>query len=923
MAIIENWYIENTQNYPLTINDIATSITLQPVGQYGYKVDALLVGNNTAEVIGSSDVIRNLVNQGFILSDYVHSHDDFSILSHTHYGLDVLTTGSSSDASSLHTHSNLVSSVDFNEMVDSIVEEYVSNLDETYVRKDGSINQLSDISFSGEEISVAVNKAHDKDHNILEHIDGDYPFTILNLKKLFDGSNADCLHTHNGSGGSFEGEHNDLDGLQGGYSDQYYHLSFSDYSWISNIEVTSDEINQALDGIGSSVTSNNLTLLTDGSNADSLHTHLGLILDHNLMNGLQGGTFLNPSADPEYYHLDYEQYISLIGGPSVNADMYHTHDFPSTAYEIPLGEACDGDWTDGLFGWTEETLTSCAIDDINEILSSLAPPPAPDLDNIDIDTLVGVSGSLSFDSTHPIAEDTYYGVDGNVELSTVPVDGIFTRSGNRAGIINTSTDIVGTLNEDVAAHEYSYPANAFGSGNLGELKLEVNGVILRTIDLSTAGAIDDGTSTSGFTISSASPCEFANGDPFIQFQYRTGSYRIDSSDMRLGWNYSRVIHTIGGSDTVTNYIDWVVDGNSVSTAFSGVVFDNLIMTGSSYLSGVRYYTGGVADYDITIDNGQRNTYITYNAISFSKINGSMNSLSFLATGGNELQPTVISNRIFTVNSGIRLLNDYIANRTNINRTVQSDVNSGYVYIYNILMDDLISGASGEDDSSEGFVAEGYRLTSDLDITDISYSSGPQGGPSAYTWNSIESLVGISSAYNDGLLQCNGRLSYPNNTSDNNVSNGDFRNVSDGGSIVYGYNGNPNYSSASGERVYLRYFYDSFSRQNFNFNLTTTNTNFVTASNIGSLSGNNVACEVLAPNTTSDGVSVEWKDMVTAYTSDIAIGAYAGTYGSSIPSNWGVTIGTKSTATSGNVIVLRITAPSSWTGTISNIECNFL
>jgi hypothetical protein len=102
-------------------------------------------------------------------------------------------------------------------------------------------------------------------------------------------------------------------------------------------------------------------------------------------------------------------------------------------------------------------------------------------------------------------------------------------------------------------------------------------------------------------------------------------------------------------------------------------------------------------------------------------------------------------------------------------------------------------------------------------------------------------------------------------------------------------------------------------------VTCTDTTFVAASNRGSLIGNNVTLEIVAPNiTVNDSNIVEWKDCVTPYTIDADIGAYAATYGEVIPTNWGITLGTKSTANSSYVVVIRITAPATWTGNISNI-----
>ena len=583
------------------------------------------------------------------------------------------------------------------------------------------------------------------------------------------------------------------------------------------------------------------------------------------------------------------------------------------AGDLELGTPTDGSWADGLFSsWTSSTWTNDAIDDINEVLSSLAPSPAPDLDDVDVDTN-GENGKLSFDGSNPIAEDTYYAVTGIGSRPAVTVDNAFNDSGDRAGIIGLNTDVTGTLNEDVdegaGSPTAAYPANAFGDADQGNLILELNGVTERTIDLSTAGAVDDGSATTGFDISDHSSVSFPNGDPFTQFQYRTGSWRVDSSDMRLGWNYVRIRHEkTAGVFTDTNYVDWVVDGNAAATTFSGETLDNLSMSGASTLSGVTYHTSGDADYDVVIDNGQRNTYIETNAITFSTTRCSVSSLSFSATGGNELATTTITNRTVTVSTG-RILNQTIEVQTSVDRTTNSTLSSTNKTISGLLVDTYISGASGQDNNSESFNAEGYRQTSDISLTDTGFGSGPGNGTA--DWTSSTSITTGGAGYNDGLLQYNGRLYYPTN----GANGGNF------GGITNGPAGNPDYSSASGDRVYLRYFYDSSPRQNFVFNISVSSTTFVSVAT--GPSGNNVTAEILAPNTTQDGVgTIEWKDMVTSYTDDDSIGAYNASGGATIPTDWGVTLGTRSTSTSGYVIVVRITASSSWSGYINSIEVSF-
>ncbi len=262
MALVENWFVQNTYTIPLTIDDIITPVTIG----VGITEDLLLFGSNTPENISASAILRNLVTAGRMTSDYLHTHDEFSFTSHTHSGLDILTGGLLSDADGLHTHGSLTSVSEVNTLIGSAISDFD---DSAYVVKAGSINQLSDIISTGAVIEDTVSKAHDEVHTILEHADDDSPFLMSNYIKLVDGSNADCCHVH-----SFQTIqiHNDLTGLDGGTTDEYYHLTLFQHD-----------------------------TLTDGSNADSLHIH-----GHNNLQNIQGGT------TDEYYHLTEEE-NSLVG----------------------------------------------------------------------------------------------------------------------------------------------------------------------------------------------------------------------------------------------------------------------------------------------------------------------------------------------------------------------------------------------------------------------------------------------------------------------------------------------------------------------------------------------------------------------------------------------------------------------------------
>ena len=50
-----------------------------------------------------------------------------------------------------------------------------------------------------------------------------------------------------------------------------------------------------------------------------------------------------------------------------------------------------------------------------------------------------------------------------------------------------------------------------------------------------------------------------NGAEWYIFKHRTAKYKVDASDQETGWNYIRVIHTVGATDYETNYVEWIND----------------------------------------------------------------------------------------------------------------------------------------------------------------------------------------------------------------------------------------------------------------------------------------------------------------------------------------------------------------------------
>lgn len=594
-------------------------------------------------------------------------------------------------------------------------------------------------------------------------------------------------------------------------------------------------------------------------------------------------------ADPEN---DYD---------AVNYKTFKTLEDQVAGTAGQIGPAEDGTYTDGLFtDFVDTTPTGTAIDRFNEVLKGLSPSPAPDLSSIDFDDN-GTTAKLSFGSSNPITGYTNTPSDINTT---------FSNSGQTKGVFGDTTTINGTLADNVAGESDGSPylPNSFGNADQGDLKLEVNGAIEHTVDLTAFGS---GSSTngngSGFNLSATYPAKFESGQTLDIFKHRTGSWTVDPADQRPGYNTVRVIQTIDGTDYTTDQYSWVVDDAGTTTTFSSEELTGLSMTGSNQISGVTYHTSGTADYGIIISNAYRNTYSpSGSAISHSGSNCSASSQSLPAMT-TEADDVTITNKTVTI-TATRLLNESISLNTSVERTFNSlEATSPGASISGVLLD-ATSSSSGN--TSEDFNDEDYRLHTGLDLTDTTITN--------YSWDSSQSLTGADADHNTGLLISAGELTYPSNTSHiSGITDGNFTTPSNGPS------GNPNYSTASGTRTYIRYFYTSVSKSNFRLNVQANNSNFVDLTT--GVSGNNLTLEVYAPNTTVDnGGTVEWKDGMVSYNgNDGDKGCYASTYGDNPPTNWGMTLGTKNTSTSSGYIAVRITAAAGWTGSIDSIDLTWL
>ena len=101
--------------------------------------------------------------------------------------------------------------------------------------------------------------------------------------------------------------------------------------------------------------------------------------------------------------------------------------------------------------------------------------------------------------------------------------------------------------------------------------------------------------------------------------YRTGTYSIGTSLQNKGWNYARVIHRIGATNTETNYVEWVVDpsGSVDDTAVTTPTLSNFNHSDVYYQSGIGYFASNPSGtFDFEASNFYRNVYSNGNAISF-------------------------------------------------------------------------------------------------------------------------------------------------------------------------------------------------------------------------------------------------------------------------------------------------------------------
>jgi len=603
-----------------------------------------------------------------------------------------------------------------------------------------------------------------------------------------------------------------------------------------------------------------------------------------------------------------------------------------------IGPAEDGTVTGYTDGYYDDfngntTPVGTPIDRFNRLFKALLPESAPNLSNINsINSFV--SGKLSFGPTrNDIGYTNVTSAAGNLG---VDINGVYSSSGTRLGIINGI--VGGILNSNVVggASDIPYSDYAFNDGTKGELRLEINGSIINTLDLTTTTG-STGTTVSGTTIlvDAIKYIKTDSGGEIKDDSYRTGTYQIDTSIMQNGFNYIRITHTNGSFTRITNYLEWVYDPEPTNISGSNQKLDNLNLTGIQYVSGVEYNTGGDVDYNITGSSIYRNVYSSsVSAISFpSRSNLDTQSSIFISgtgitTGNTTALPEL--NALSTnpegtdiditatlpINSNVILGNvgtiGKLESNINILHPLTTKSFTGGVanltgfLIYNI--------TQSIDDENEDFTGEVNRLET-RDYSSLSYTNINNG---SYDWDNTQSLIGGSAQHNTGLLVFNGELMYPNTsylTTQYGITTGNFNNVTNSPS------GNVDYTTASGTRSYNRLFKSNNTTTQSTLTMEITHTgdenDFLTDGGTGgSPSGDNIKIEFVIKR--SGGATHGWANPFAQTGNPEGIARTSLTHVGSVTTVT-CTLATTPRIGDGDILVVRVYAASGWSNIISNIE----
>jgi len=334
-------------------------------------------------------------------------------------------------------------------------------------------------------------------------------------------------------------------------------------------------------------------------------------------------------------------------------------------------------------------------------------------------------------------------------------------------------------------------------------------------------------SNTGFSVGAVGFSTTSDGVPDYTMPYRQGTYSIGTSLQRSGWNYARVVHKIGAAETLTNYVQWVVDpsGSTDNTAVDGETLSNFGHNSTYYQSGIGYFAANpTGSYNFKASNFYTNVHSNdSSAISFpTTTNSQITNIKVQGSGITSFNSGVSSTSMPNLNNtdnceltSIQVTGtvQYNGSSTSISgglgifthanvsvkgrvlHPLKSDRDSS-VLSKNAFM--RYSGSIGSTTltNNEYFGNETYRIVSGNYPNQTDLVAG------GATWNS-QTKMNNGGTHDDGMVTANGFLISPLKIG----KAGDTRNVAEtDANGLQAPAGNPNYSSLTNStRTFYRLF----------------------------------------------------------------------------------------------------------------------
>jgi hypothetical protein len=563
---------------------------------------------------------------------------------------------------------------------------------------------------------------------------------------------------------------------------------------------------------------------------------------------------------------------------------------------LPLGQDLpDVTYQEGLFEtWTANTTIGYAVKEINNLLKALAPARPPFLSSLSSNN-TGNTGRLMVDVTHPYNE--------HFPVPSKSVDDLYGPATNVLGMFQSGSSLSGKLADNVSVGPGSpfaaYSTGSLNKGDTGTLKLYINDVVVKTVNLAAEGAVND--IVTGFVLSPTQSVLFpTTGIPFEGFKYRTGLWKIGSDHQNRGYNKMKVVHEFNGSIYTTNELEWFIDGEGENIVYDNEQTSDLSLIGTKHLSGVKYYTGGSFKYLVTGSNVYDGSVYSHNLVQYTTNYGlqSVSSEYLPAANGDNTKLFEVNKNVLFQTSGIRLIDGSVSIRTTIPTVFGPSIQSTGVSVNHVLLDNVNATSTA---TNETFTSETYRLPSNVNFNDLSLTTG--------LWDSSISLVSTSTVgYNDGLQVGEGKLR---------------RGSVNWSSIANGPAGNVDYSTGMGtdDRTFYRMFIGESGAANFVLRLNGSGAVIVNVVDIFS-AANQMKVEFKAP--TQTGWLCAYDDFIGGQYDD-GDGGRAASFGAgrALNADWGLTIGVKNIVNSNHRVYLKITVPHNFSGYLSSVLFTFL